>query len=88
MALIKLPNILVLFDYVVSHVCALLNCLLSGYITAFGQITNSSKERPGHRGKTSAIAVSCLYHPKESECFQARQPVITRKDIYHEGWID
>ena len=29
-----------------------------------------------------------LYPPSYSECFQSGKPVITRKTIYHDGWID
>jgi beta-glucosidase len=29
-----------------------------------------------------------LYPPSYPECFQSGKPVVTRKTIYHEGWID
>jgi len=29
-----------------------------------------------------------LYPPSYSECLQSSRPVLTRKDIYHGGWID
>src|SRR5271170_1791002 len=29
-----------------------------------------------------------LYPPTYDECMKSSQPVITRKDIYHDGWID
>lgn len=32
--------------------------------------------------------VPLLYEPTYEECFSSGRPVVTRKDIYHEGWID
>lgn len=29
-----------------------------------------------------------LYPPTYDECLAAKKPVVTRKDIYHDGWID
>jgi len=29
-----------------------------------------------------------LYPPSYDECLRVHKPVVTRRDIYHEGWID
>jgi len=39
-------------------------------------------------GAASADGSQLLYPPTYDECLQSGQPVVTRKDIYHDGWID
>lgn len=36
----------------------------------------------------SAESSGLLYPPTYDECVQSGKPVVTRKDIYHDGWID
>jgi beta-glucosidase len=43
-----------------------------------------AQERRPQRAPESPL----LYPPTYDECMRADKPVVTRKDIYHEGWID
>ena len=75
-----------LTDTVILEPCLLV--LLFAGINIFGQVTNSV-ERGSVTGPSSPTNQSpLLYPPSYDECFQSAKPVITRKDIYHDGWID
>jgi beta-glucosidase len=84
----KLPNIFPFLIMMFRMFALCLMVLLSGDINAFGQITNSVEREPVTGEKTSSDQSELLYQPSYQECFQSAKSVITRKDIYHEGWID
>lgn len=56
--------------------------------TASAQSTNSDNAgvNTGLSGGTDAHGL--LYPPTYEECQQSGRPVVTRRDIYHAGWID
>ena len=59
--------------------------------TAFAQANNSEANGDNAGTKTSfttAPADGLLYPPTYDECMKSGQPVITRSNIYHDGWID
>jgi beta-glucosidase len=53
-----------------------------------GQTTNSDERGSAAAGEIPRVQSQLLYPPSYDECFQSAKPVITRKDIYHDGWID
>jgi beta-glucosidase len=42
----------------------------------------------GVANRASATAAHLLYPPTYDECMTSGRPVVTRTDIYHDGWID
>jgi beta-glucosidase len=63
------------FAFVTRPFGLLFLSLLAGVSSGFGQGTIPTE---------SAL----LYPPSYSECLQSNKPVVIRKDIYHDGWID
>jgi beta-glucosidase len=57
-------------------------------INASAQVTNSAERGPMAGLESSGDQGQLLYPPSYDECFQSAKPVLTRKDIYHDGWID
>src|SRR5258706_5577412 len=70
----------------VFRVC--LSVLLFAGIHASGQITNTAERGPMSGVEISGSESQLLYPPSYDECFLSAKPIITRKDIYHNGWID
>jgi beta-glucosidase len=65
--------------------------LLFGAIQALnvpGQNISTTNTAPPVAEVSSDDPSQLLYTPSYDECFQSAKPVITRKDIYHGGWID
>jgi beta-glucosidase len=56
----------------------------------YSQTTTPDEAQAGMNagGAASTNASPLLYPPTYDECLRAGKPVITRKDIYHDGWID
>jgi len=51
--------------------------------------SDPSKDKAGTKVGTAVDSnVPLLYPPTYDECMSSNRPVVTRKDIYHEGWID
>jgi len=57
-------------------------------VNASGQVTNFAERGPLTGGEISGGQSELLYPPSYDECFQSSKPVVTRKDIYRDGWID
>src|SRR6267154_4661185 len=53
-----------------------------------GQAANSDERGSAIIGEIPRVQSQLLYPPSYDECFQSAKPVLTRKDIYHDGWID
>ncbi len=68
----------------------LLACAVLAVRPAPAQIANTNRDSAGVNlgGAASAQAGGLLYAPTYDACFQSGKPVITRKDIYHDGWMD
>jgi beta-glucosidase len=50
---------------------------------------DASKDSAGTKvGSASKTGGALLYAPTYAECMADGRPVVTRKDIYHDGWID
>ncbi len=58
--------------------------------TALGQAVNTDTDTAGVNtgGSARGAAQALLYPPSDDECMAAGKPVVTRKDIYRDGWID
>ncbi len=56
----------------------------------FAQLINTNRDSAGVNlgGAAAAAAGRLLYAPTYEDCFQSGRPVITRRDLYHDGWID
>src|ERR1035437_2769284 len=70
----------------IFRVC--LSVLLFAGINASGQITNTAERGPMAGVEISGSQNQLLYAPSYDECFRSAKSVVTRKDIYHDGWID
>ncbi len=57
---------------------------------AFAQQANTNRDTAGVNigGAAALTANRLLYSPSYDDCMQSGRPVITRTNIYHNGWID
>jgi len=62
--------------------------LFLGGIHVYGQTTNTDEPGPAASRQVPDDQSQLLYPPSYEECFQSAKPVITRKDIYYDGWTD
>ncbi len=62
--------------------------LLFAGIHLQAQNPNSDERGPATVGEIPGNPSRLLYQPSYPECLQSTNPVITRKDIYRDGWID
>ena len=64
--------------------------LLAAASVATAQTANTNRDTAGINGGGAAAKRSgrLLYAPTYDECFASGRPVITRTNIYHDGWID
>ncbi len=66
--------------------------LLAGAVAApaFAQQANTNRDTAGVNLGGAAVALTgkLLYAPTYDDCFKSGRAVVTRKDIYHDGWID
>jgi beta-glucosidase len=58
--------------------------LSSGILSAYAQ----DDEGRNYGGDAPAQVENLLYEPTYEECMKENKSVVTRKDIYHNGWID
>lgn len=58
--------------------------------SAWAQQANTNKDTAGVNtgGAAKARSGKLLYAPTYEECLQSGRPVVTRTNIYHDGWID
>lgn len=67
--------------------------VLLGSVETFAQSNNTPKINKGadagrDYGTAADSGTHLLHPPSYDECFASGKPVITRKNIYHDGWID
>jgi beta-glucosidase len=53
-----------------------------------GQTAGSDERGPAAPGEIPRVQDGLLYAPSYQECLQSAKPVVTHRDIYHDGWID
>jgi len=70
-----------------AHSFCLLVLLFAG-VNVSGQTTNTAERGPLTGGEIAGGQSQLLYPPSYDECFQSSKPVVTRRDIYRDGWID
>lgn len=68
----------------------LIACVVLAARPVSAQLANTNRDNAGVNtgGAASAVAGQLLYAPTYTECLQSGKPVVPRKDIYHDGWMD
>ena len=69
---------------------SLLLVVIAAATPALAQIANTNRDTAGVNLGGAAVTSTdkLLYAPTYEECFKSGKTVVTRKDIYHDGWID